>query len=240
LYCEGIIVTLKILNPALANPEKILQTLQILRRTSGPRQLHGTRDPVDELVLTILSQNTSDRNSGRAFRQLKARYPTWPAVLEADLAELTDTIRVGGLANIKAARIQNTLAAIIQQRGELRLDFLRDLPLNAARAWLMALPGIGPKTAGCVLCFACDQPAMIVDTHIHRVAKRIGMIGPKVSADAAHELLEAVVPAADAYQFHVSVLLHGRQICQAQRPKCERCPLTEICAFYHSTLESRQ
>ena len=231
-------MTLKTLNPALADPEKILQTLEILRRTSGPRQLHGTRDPVDELVLTILSQSTSDRNSGRAFRLLKARYPTWQQVLEADLAELTETIRVGGLANIKAARIQNTLAAIAQQRGELNLDFLRDLSLHDARAWLMALPGIGPKTAGCVLCFACDQPAMIVDTHIHRVAKRVGMIGPKVSADAAHALLEAVVRPGDAYQFHVSVLLHGRQICQAQRPRCERCPLTEICGFYQSVQQA--
>lgn len=225
---------LKQVTPVTVNPQKILQTLELLRSTSGPRALYGTRDPVDELVLTILSQNTSDRNSGRAFRQLKQRYPTWPDVLAADLAELTATIRVGGLANIKAGRIQNTLAAIIERRGALNLDFLRDLPLVEARAWLTALPGIGPKTAGCVLCFACGQPAMIVDTHIHRVSKRIGMIGPKVSADAAHDLLEAVVPPEDAYQFHVSVLLHGRQICQAQRPKCERCPLTEICDFYQS------
>ncbi len=213
-------------------PEKVLQTLAILRAVYGPRALHSQRDPVAELVLTILSQNTSDRNSGRAFRQLCARYTTWDAVLDADLAELTDTIRVGGLANIKAARIQNTLRAIIERRGALNLDFLRDLSLDEARRWLTALPGIGPKTAGCVLCFACDQPAMIVDTHIHRVAKRVGMIGPSVSADAAHYLLEAVVPPEDAYQFHVSVLLHGRQICHAQRPKCEQCPLTELCDFY--------
>ena len=220
--------------PAVANPEKIIATLEILRRTGGPRQIHGARDPLAELVLTILSQNTSDRNSGRAFRLLKARYPSWLDVLAADTAELTDTIRVGGLANIKAARIQNTLATILERRGELNLDFLRDLPMAEARSWLTSLPGIGPKTAGCVLCFSCDHPAMIVDTHIHRVARRVGMIGPKVSADAAHDLLEAVVPPQDAYQFHASVLLHGRQICQAQRPRCERCPLTEICAFYQS------
>ena len=219
----------------MVNPEKVLQTLQILRERFGPRVLHTQRDPLDELVLTILSQNTSDRNSGRAFRELKGRYPSWAAVLNAEASELEETIRVGGLAKIKAARIQNTLAAILEQRGEFSLDFLRDLSLHEARAWLTALPGIGPKTAGCVLCFACNQPAMIVDTHIHRVAKRIGMIGPKVSADAAHDLLEAVVPDDQMYQFHVSVLLHGRQICHAQRPACERCPLTEICDFYQGS-----
>ena len=223
-----------------SNPTKIIQTLEILRQTGGPRLLHGVRDPLEELVLTILSQNTSDKNSGRAFRLLKAQYPTWMDVLHADLAELTDTIRVGGLANIKAARIQNTLATILERRGELKLDFLRDLSLAEARAWLLSLPGIGPKTAGCVLCFSCDQPAMIVDTHIHRVALRVGMIAPKVSADAAHGLLEAVVPPADAYQFHVSVLLHGRQICHAQRPKCERCPLTEICTYYQTMQSAEQ
>ena len=213
---------------------KILRTLDTLRDVYGPRQLHGQRDPLAELVLTILSQNTSDRNSGRAFRQLRSRYASWIEVLGADREELIETIRVGGLAQIKAARIQNTLATILEQRGALELDFLRDMSLHEAREWLVALPGIGPKTAGCVLCFACGHPAMIVDTHIHRVAKRVGMIGPKVSADAAHHLLEAVVPPDEAYQFHVSVLLHGRQICQAQRPRCEQCPLTEWCDYYQA------
>ncbi|HEY1012758.1 MAG TPA: endonuclease III [Herpetosiphonaceae bacterium] len=218
-----------------ADRDKTLAILEILRERYGPRRIHGDRDPLDELVLTILSQNTSDRNSGRAYRLLRARYRSWAEVLDADPGELTDTIRVGGLANIKAARIQNTLRALLERRGELNLDFLRELPLEEARSWLTSLPGIGPKTAGCVLCFACHQPAMIVDTHIHRVAKRTGMIGPKVSADAAHDLLEAAVPPEDAYQFHASVLLHGRQVCHAQRPRCERCPLTELCDYYAAT-----
>lgn len=215
-----------------ADRPKTLAILELLRERYGPRRIHSDRDPLDELMLTILSQNTSDRNSGRAFRLLKARYRTWEEVVDADLGELTDTIRVGGLANIKAGRIQNTLRTLLERRGALNLDFLRDLPLDEARDWLTSLPGIGPKTAGCVLCFACRQPAMIVDTHIHRVAKRTGMIGPKVSADAAHDLLEAAVPPEDAYQFHASVLLHGRQVCHAQRPRCERCPLAELCDYY--------
>lgn len=212
--------------------EKTVWVLETLREVYGPRALHSQRDPVAELVLTILSQNTSDRNSGRAYRTLRAQFPTWESVMEAEQAAIADAIRSGGLANIKAPRIQNTLRSIVERRGDLNLDFLRDLSLDAARKWLTSLPGIGPKTAGCVLCFACGHPAMIVDTHIHRVAKRVGMIGPNVSADQAHDLLEAVVPPDAAYQFHVSVLLHGRQVCHAQRPACERCPLTDQCNFY--------
>ncbi len=221
-----------------ANREKTLKTLELLRRRYGPRALHGERDPLDELILTILSQNTSDRNSGRAFRHLKARYQTWDDVVEAERDELTEVIRIGGLANIKAARIQNTLGAILERQGALNVDFLRDMTMHEARTWLTSLPGIGPKTAGCVLCFALNQPAMIVDTHIHRVAKRVGMIGPNVSADLAHDLLEAVVPPDQTYQFHVSVILHGRQVCKAQRPQCEVCPLTEICDYYQSSAKA--
>ena len=203
----------------------------------GTRQLHATRDPLEELVLTILSQNTSDRNSGRAFRLLKARYPTYQAVLEAPVAELYETIKSAGLGNIKAPRIQAVLAEIVRRRGKLELDFLHELPLAEARAWLTSLPGIGPKTAACVLCFACGMPALPVDTHVHRVARRLGLIGPKVSADAAHDLLERALPPQQVYSFHVNMILHGRQICHARRPECPRCPLAEVCDYRRMTTD---
>ena len=204
----------------------------------GVRQLHGVRDPLDELVLTILSQNTSDRNSGRAFRLLKARYPTWEAVLEAPVTELYEVIKPAGLGNIKAPRIRAVLTEIIRRRGSLGLDFLRDLPMDEARAWLTSLPGIGPKTAACVLCFACGMPALPVDTHVHRVAQRLGLIGPKVGADAAHDLLERALQPDDVYGFHVNMILHGRQICHALRPECPRCPLQDICPYGQAALAS--
>ncbi len=204
---------------------------RMLHDVYGPRKRHSERDPLDELVLTILSQNTSDRNSGRAFQLLRKRYPTYMDVLEAPTDELYEIIKPAGLGNIKAPRIQNTLADILKQRGELNIDFLRDLPMAEAKAWLRAMPGIGPKTTACVLCFACDMPALPVDTHVHRVALRLGLIAPRASADAAHDLLEQVVPADDVYQFHVNMILHGRQICHAQRPECDRCPLAEICDY---------
>lgn len=218
--------------PAAADADKLLRVNMRLHEVYGPRERYSARDPLDELILTILSQNTSDRNSGRAYRSLRATYPTWEAVLAADTRELYEAIKSAGLGNTKAPRIQAVLQEILDRRGSFDLDFLRDLPMAEARAWLRSLPGIGPKTAACVLCFACEMPALPVDTHVHRVAQRLGLIGPKVSAEAAHELLEQVVPAEDVYAFHVNMILHGRQICHAQRPACERCPLTELCSAY--------
>ncbi len=205
----------------------------------GVRQLHGVRDPLDELVLTNLSQNTSDRNSGRAFRLLKARYTSYQAVLEAPTNELYEVIKPAGLGNIKAPRIQAVLGEIVRRRGALDLDFLRELPMAEAKAWLTSLPGIGPKTAACVLCFACGMPALPVDTHVHRVARRLGLIGPKVGADAAHELLERALAPEEVYGFHVNMILHGRQICHALRPECPRCPLADICDYRTAELAAQ-
>lgn len=216
---------------ALVRPEKVRLINRRLREVYGPRRQHSARDPLAELILTILSQNTSDRNSGRAWQRLRQRYRSWEAVLQADTRELYEVIKPAGLGNIKAPRIQAVLQEVLNRRGSFDLSFLRELPLAEAKRWLRSLPGIGPKTAACVLCFACDMPALPVDTHVHRVALRLGLIGPRVSADAAHELLESAVPAEDVYAFHVNMILHGRQVCHAQRPACARCLLADVCDY---------
>lgn len=224
---------------ATADAAKVLRVNARLKEMYGPRERYSARDPLDELILTILSQNTSDRNSGRAYRSLRAAYPTWEDVLGADVRELYEAIKSAGLGNTKAPRIQAVLHEILDRRGSFDLGFLRDLPMVEARQWLRSLPGIGPKTAACVLCFACDMPALPVDTHVHRVSQRLGLIGPKVSAESAHELLEQVVPADDVYAFHVNMILHGRQICHALRPACQRCALAELCDYFAASREPR-
>lgn len=224
--------------PTYVDAGKVLLAHERLLSAYGPRERHGSRDPLNELILTILSQNTSDRNSGRAWRLLRARYDSWDAVLAADTRELYDVIKPAGLGNIKAPRIQSVLHEVLERRGAWDLRFLGDLPLAEAKAWLRSLPGIGPKTAACVLCFACDMPALPVDTHVHRVALRLGLIGPRTSAEAAHELLERALPPDAVYGFHVNMILHGRQICHALRPECGRCPLADICPYGAMSNES--
>ena len=216
----------------IVDAEKTRAVYKRLVEVYGPRTLRPGRDPLDELILTILSQNTSDRNSGRAYRMLRAKYPTWELVMAAPLPELYEVIKPAGLGNIKAPRIQNTLHAILERRGELSLDFLDTLTLEEGKRWLTSLDGIGPKTAACVLLFALGKPALPVDTHVHRVAKRLGLIGPKVGADQAHELLEAALPAEAIYPFHIDMIQHGRMVCHAQRPRCGECPLSDMCDFY--------
>ena len=211
---------------------KIARVVALLDEVYGPHQNHPSGDPLDGLVGTILSQHTSDVNSHRAHQRLRERFPTWQAVLDAPEEALADAIRVGGLARLKARRIQEVLARVVAEHGGFDLGFLADLPLDEARAWLTALPGVGPKTAACVLMFDLDRPALPVDTHVHRVSRRLGLIGPRVSADAAHAILEAQLPPEQVYAFHVSMIAHGRRICRAPVPKCGLCPLTELCDYY--------
>ena len=188
---------------------------------------HG--DPMSELVLTILSQNTSDANSGRAFMRLRSRFGTWEELLAAGPDEIVAEIQVGGLARIKAPRIKAALEAVYEQRGSFDIEFLRDLPLEEAKAWLRELKGVGPKTAACVLMFALGRPALPVDTHVHRVAQRLGLVPAKASAADAHDILEAILDPEEIYPFHISLIKHGRRMCRAQRPLCEQCPLLEGC-----------
>ncbi|MBE2270259.1 MAG: endonuclease III [Anaerolinea sp.] len=190
--------------------------------------------PLDELVDCILSQSTSDTNKDRAFAALKRHYPSWEAVMDAPVEEVIEVIRPGGLAQQKAPRIQEVLRTIYAERGELKIDFLNDLPLDEAKAWLTSHNGVGPKTAAIVLCFAFNRPAFPVDTHIHRVGQRIGFLPANISADKAHPIMERIVPPEDHYTFHLNLIRLGREICGARRPLCEICPLTAHCDYYQS------
>lgn len=189
-------------------------------------------DPLDELINTILSQNTNDLNRDRAYRALRAAFPTWEGVRAAPIAQVIAAIKSAGLANQKGPRIQRVLRRITAERGELDLNFLRDMPTAEAKAWLTSLEGVGPKTAAIVLLFALGKPAFPVDTHIHRVTGRLGLIPPKISADRAHEILEELVPPEWYHPFHLDVIEHGRRVCKAQRPVCDQCVLQRQCNFF--------
>lgn len=192
----------------------------------------GERLPaVEELVATILSQNTSDLNSGRAFALLKSKYGSMEAVRDAPLAELIETIRPAGLANQKGPRIQQVLRAITAERGALDLTFLKKLPPAEARAWLTQFNGIGPKTASIVLLFSLGIPAFPVDTHVHRVTGRLGLRPARLSAEACHEHFEALFPVATYGPAHLNLIEHGRRVCHARKPHCGACVLADLCAY---------
>ena len=198
---------------------------------------HG--DAISELVLTILSQNTSDGNSGRAFSRLLQAFGDWDAIADAPLPALIEAIAPGGLAPTKAPRIQAALRDIRERTrdrgaGGYDLGFLREMPVDEARAWLTSLHGVGTKTASCVLLFALGRPAMPVDTHVFRVAMRLGLIPERTATAAmtpekAHDMLEAMVPPDDFHAFHIGLIKHGRRTCTAQRPKCDTCVLADLC-----------
>lgn len=186
-------------------------------------------DALDELIFTVLTQHTSDLNAGRAFDRLRELIPSWRAVMVAPDAEIAAAIHHGGMANQKSVRIKAILRAIDADRGNLSIDFLREWELEDARRWLMALPGVGPKTAAVVMSFALGMPAFPVDTHIHRVSLRLGLIPPRTTADAAHALMESATPEGDRFQLHMQLITHGRQVCKARRPLCDECVLSAEC-----------
>ncbi len=186
---------------------------------------------MDELVSTILSQSTTDLNRDRAFDRLKTRFGTWEAVRDGDVAEIEDAIRVAGLARQKAPRIKAALQFITEQRGELTLDFLREMSVDDARAWLTQMKGVGIKTASIILLFALGMPAFPVDTHVHRTTGRIGLIPPKTSAEKAHHILEATLPPETYLEAHLQFIRLGREICHARKPNCTVCPLRDVCQF---------
>lgn len=187
------------------------------------------------MVLTILSQHTSDKNSGAAFDTLNDYCGgDWNAVACMPVEDLAQVIRSAGLSNIKARRIQLVLREVLDRQGSLDLSFLRRMSLAAGRDWLTSLSGVGPKTAACVLLFSYGLPAMPVDTHVHRVSGRLGLIGPKVNADRAHDLLVDLVPPDRVYPFHINLIRHGRLVCKANVPRCHLCPLTGHCDYFES------
>ena len=229
----------------ILSPQKLAADRRARRRLAevvlerlGERYEHPTWagprvDTVSELVLTILSQNTADTNSFKAFTALRARYASWAEVLAAPTDELEEVLRPGGLAPTKSRRIQAVLAEVRDATGgSWDLSFLGTLPLEEARAWLVALPGIGRKTAAIVLLFGFGRPALPVDTHVHRVALRLGLIPPRTDVERAHDLLEAALQSDEMYPFHVELIRHGRDTCRAPRPICGLCPLTDVCPYF--------
>lgn len=187
--------------------------------------------PLDELVSTILSQNTNDVNRDRAFEALRRRFPGWEAVRDAPTADVIDAIRPAGLANQKGPRIQHVLREITSERGSLDLSFLAELPLVTARQWLMKFVGVGPKTAAIVLLFSLGKPAFPVDTHIYRVTGRLGLRPLQMNVEQAHLFLEGLFPPETYYAVHLNLIRLGREICQARRPNCIACPLRDLCGY---------
>jgi endonuclease III len=202
----------------------------------GPAVWRTPQPPLDEVVSTILSQNTNDLNRDRAFGALRERLPTWEAVRDAPRRAVVAAIRPGGLAEQKAPRIQGFLRAVTAEHGALDLDFLRRHPADEVQAWLRRFPGVGPKTAAIVMLFSLDMPAFPVDTHIYRVSGRLGLRPPKVSAEKTHSLLARLFRPEDYKDAHLNLIRLGREICQARRPACDRCPLTDLCDYYRTVV----
>ena len=215
--------------PQSATTWPIREIIARLEPAYGPAQTPRGYDATSELIYTILSQNTSDTNSTRAYSSLRASFESWEAMATAEPQAVVDAIRIGGLAQIKGPRIQAILRELKARNGTYDISFLAEMPLDEAKAWLRELPGVGPKTVGCVLMFALGRPALPVDTHVHRVSIRLGLIGPKVTADQSHDALEALVAPDDRLPFHLYLIRHGRVVCKAQRPLCGDCLLEERC-----------
>ncbi len=213
---------------AIAVHEKLLQAF-------GEPIWRNPLPAIDELVSTILSQNTNDVNRDRGFNALRAKLPMWEQVRDADPEVVIDAIKVAGLANQKGPRIQQVLHAITAERGSLNLDFLADLPVEEARAWLMKFNGVGPKTAAIVLCFSLNMPAFPVDTHIYRVSGRIGLRPEKMTVEQAHPHLESLFPPETYYAAHLNIIRLGREVCGARKPNCPQCPILKLCEYKEKT-----
>lgn len=217
-----------------APPRSTRRRVRALNRRLEQRYGRATRpriDPLDELMLTILSQNTSDTNRDRAYEALRASFPDWEAVRVARRSEVEKAIRPAGLWKQKARVLQDTLNALLEERGRLDLTHLAGLSDEEVIEYLTSLRGVGVKTAACVLCFSMGRPYMPVDTHVHRVARRLGLIPARATAEQAHELLnrDSSVPAELRLSLHIQLIRHGRAICRAGRPACGRCVLEDLC-----------
>lgn len=213
----------------MSQAERAREIHRRLRRAHGPLDPPRNLDPLEELVLTILSQNTSDVNRDRAWAALRERYPTWEAMAEARERDLIEAIRPGGLANTKAPRILEVLGEIRAREGGFDLSWMRTAEDREVLDYLVSLPGVGRKTAACVLAFSLERPAIPVDTHVHRVATRLGLVPGKTSAARAHDVLEELIPPKLRVPMHVGLIRHGRRVCTAGLPHCDRCVLRDLC-----------
>ena len=217
--------------------EKLAAVHARLLEAFGEPQWHEYLPAVDELVCTILSQNTNDINRDKAFRELKETYRSWEEVRDADPKELQEVIRIAGLAAQKGPNIQSALQAISEERGEISLDWLREKNVDEARDWLVSLKGVGPKTAAIVLVFALDMPAFPVDTHIYRVSGRIGLRPPKLNVEKTHQYFKMIGEPTTFKDLHLNIISLGRSYCQARKPRCQHCPVLELCDFTEKVLE---
>ncbi len=211
--------------------ERLCLVNERLNQVFGYPEWRNPLPAVDELVSTFLSQNTNDLNRDKAYDAIRARYANWDEVCEADPDEFMQVIRVAGLANQKGPNIQAALRRIREERGEIDLEWLKELPVEEAREWLLSFKGVGRKTTAIVLLFSLGMPAFPVDTHIYRVSGRIGLRPQKLDVDATHQYLEAAADPAQYYAMHLNLIRLGREICQARKPACARCPLVEICQY---------
>lgn len=215
--------------------KRALQIHQTLLMAFGEPIWRNPLPAIDELVSTILSQNTNDVNRDRAFEALRAKFPTWEAVRDAKEEDVINAIRPAGLANQKGPRIQQVLRAITEERGSLNLEFLATLPLEEARSWLTKFNGVGPKTAAIVLCFSLGMPAFPVDTHVYRVTGRLGLRPEKMTVEQAHPYLESVFPPETYYAAHLNIIRLGREVCNARKPNCPQCPVNKLCDYKEKT-----
>lgn len=203
-----------------------------LREQYGEKPWSPQRSPIAELVLTILSQNTSDTNRDVAYEALRERYERWDDVAAAPLDELQEVIRTAGLVTQKSRTIKRALDTIKREQGDYDLSFLADMTTDEALDWLTAIKGVGPKTASIVLLFCFNKPLFPVDTHVHRVSRRLGLIDDGMSREKAHDELAEIAPAGSYFEFHINLIEHGRAICKSRRPRCDECFLTDVCAYY--------
>jgi len=227
-------------DPETVRKKKYEPISKALSEEYGYPEWRPSMPAVDEMVSTILSQNTNDTNRDRGFMRLKERFGTWEEVRDANPEEVIDAIRPAGLANQKGPRIQNALRYLTETQGEITLDFINDMTTDEAKAWLTSIDGIGPKTTAIILLFALGRPAFPVDTHVHRVSGRLGLIDGKTSADKAHDVLEEIVPEKDFYPFHLQMIQHGRQVCNARNPKCGICVLQDFCDYFNGLPEAEK
>ncbi len=211
---------------------RVSAVFKLLRRNFGRRRFIRQTDAVGELVKTILSQNTSDRNSFRAYNNLKKRFKNWDALRRSEVSAIKRDIKIAGLANIKAPRIREALEEIKRRRGSLSLEFLRGLDAEHGYGFLRSIKGVGPKTAAVVLLFSFGKAVMPVDTHIYRVSKRLGILDEHATHEKAQDYFSAVVPKGSIYEFHLNLISHGRKICMVRNPRCAVCNLKRLCRYY--------